>query len=46
MVAGSQGAFGVVYRAVRKADGMHCVIKQVDMRRLPRKQRDEARNEV
>ena len=41
-----QGAFGVVYRAKRKRDGLACVIKQVETRRLSAQQKAEARNEV
>ena len=41
-----QGAFGVVYKATRKRDGAACVIKQVNIQRLSRDQRKEARNEV
>ena len=40
------GSYGTVFRAVRDADGLACVVKQIDMHGLPATKRDAAETEV
>lgn len=41
-----RGSFGVVFRAVRKADGLACVCKQIQVNGMQEKARKEAEHEV